>query len=260
MTRVENVLSRIETYRNWIGLIFPLNRCMPKERIVVTRDPEVRLRVRSIFGEDLTVIHEQFYRDDYGVRRVNLPQRAAVVDVGANIGAFSLFLAGKVERLGGVIHAYEPSRVNMDELRKNVELNGKGKIVLTHSLALDADAKTKLLYLSRKHYAHSLIDGEDASGESVPVQCTTIDSIFSDNGIARIDLLKLDIEGSEYEVLYKISDMLFERISRIVLEIHEREGRSKADLVDFLRRKGYVVRQSSGNENVYCATAAGVDF
>ena len=68
-----------------------------------------------------------------------------------------------------------------------------------------------------------------------------------------VDLLKIDIEGSEYEVLYQLPAALYQKIKNIVLEIHVRSGYAPGELVRFLEKQGFTVSVSPGNPHVYAA-------
>ncbi len=112
------------------------------------------------------------------------------VDIGANLGYYTVLACGKVGR----VVAFEPSAENAALLRRNVEANdaknvtvvpsGVGDAVETRRLTLDADNKGK----------HSLIDG---GGTGEEVSLTTVDRALSDLGVDRVDLIKMDIEGWE---------------------------------------------------------------
>jgi hypothetical protein len=80
-------------------------------------------------------------------------------------------------------------------------------------------------------------------GTRISVQGTTLSSIFETNGIAACDLLKMDIEGAEFAVLYSTPPELFTRIKRIYLECHKapEPRHNDGDLSAFLRQQGYRV-------------------
>lgn len=123
------------------------------------------------------------------------------VDVGANLGYYTVLACGKVGR----IIAFEPAGENVAILRRNVEANGAanvsviqsgiGDAVETRRLSLDADNKGK----------HSLVEGE---GKSEEIAITTLDRALSDLGIDRVDLIKMDIEGWEAHAFAGMAETL----------------------------------------------------
>jgi len=112
------------------------------------------------------------------------------VDIGANLGYYTVLACGTVGR----IVSFEPSVENIAILRRNVEANGAANVTVvpsgvgdkteTRRLALDADNKGK----------HSLI-ASDGAGETIAI--TTLDRALAELGVTRVDLIKMDIEGWE---------------------------------------------------------------
>ncbi|HCB35324.1 MAG: hypothetical protein A2W52_01145 [Candidatus Taylorbacteria bacterium RIFCSPHIGHO2_02_49_25] len=258
LTRLQHVLSRVRTYVNWPTVVWPLNRLLPKERIMRMRNGS-RLFVRDVFGPDGVVVLEQFFRDDYGFANIDLSARAPVVlDLGANIGAFSIFALDAVRARGGKIFAFEPDEANFKVLQKNIALNNAEGIIIPVKEAISESDGVQEFFLSGQAYAHSLVK-EQLHGKSVGSQrvpCTTIESILTRYALPRVDLIKMDIEGSEYEVLYQLPAALYQKIRNIVLEIHVQTGYAPEELIRFLEKQRFTVSVSSGNSHVYAATRA----
>ena len=255
MTRCEHVLTRVRTYTNWPTLVWPLTRLLPRERVMNTRSGR-HIYVRDIFGPDFTVVHEQFFRNDYMFTPAMLKNASPIIiDCGANIGAFSLFALSAIKAKGGKIFAYEPDELNFEILQKNIALNEAESIIISHKEALHTQSGEQEFFLSKQAYAHSLVreqlDGEERGASKVA--CTTIESIINTYSLEVVDLIKMDIEGSEYEVLYQLPAALYQKIKNIVLEIHVRSGYAPGELVRFLEEQGFSVSRSSGNSHVYTA-------
>ena len=70
----------------------------------------------------------------------------------------------------------------------------------------------------------------------------TLENFFKKNNIGKCDLMKMDIEGSEYQVLYSTPKKVFDKIDRIFLEIHKIENEPKADLINYLKKQGYGIK------------------
>lgn len=72
--------------------------------------------------------------------------------------------------------------------------------------------------------------------------------VFIDNNIQKCDFLKVDCEGTEYEILYSPPRDIFERIESITIEYHEQFGTGKGtELKDFLVQQGYNVSLQEGS-------------
>jgi FkbM family methyltransferase len=186
---------------------------------------------------DKWVVQETMLRDDYRLRDMDLRQ-ATVIDLGANIGVVSLRAAA----LGAArVFAYEPEPSNYELLTRNVAGNRFQSVIRTFDVACTDQESSVKLHLSSANVAgHSMYGG---SGESIAVQSTTLARILETHAIATCDLLKIDVEGSEFPILYTLPTELFSRIKRIYLECHPSATarHNGADLTKYLEQQGYAV-------------------
>ena len=118
-----------------------------------------------------------------------------VVDIGANIGYYSIIAAKRVGEEGKVF-AYEPENENLILLEKNIEINSFNNIIAI-KVALSNQFGTSKLYLTEDNKGtHSLIDNRQTNN-SVAVGTDTLDHSLEQFGFPKIDLIKMDIEGAE---------------------------------------------------------------
>ncbi len=154
-----------------------------------------------------------------------------VVDVGANIGAFSLW----AERLGAHVIAVEPEPKTYSSLVTNVA----GRRVSPRQAALVGEpAPAVRLYLSGvRSTRHTLLAKEIESGaplrEFIDVPTVTLADVVGQG----CDLLKLDCEGAEFEALLHADDETLRRAQRLVVEYH-RIGGEPEEIVDRLKAAG----------------------
>jgi FkbM family methyltransferase len=157
-----------------------------------------------------------------------------VVDVGANIGVFSLW----AERLGADVTAFEPEPRTFASLVENVA----GRRISPRQAALVGDtAPSVRLYLSQLDSTrHTAVGKEIESGEPlrdfVDVPTATLAEVVGSG----CDLLKLDCEGAEFEALLGADDDTLRRAQRIILEFHRIAG-SPEEIVDRLEVAGMSV-------------------
>ncbi|MCP9468686.1 MAG: FkbM family methyltransferase [Nitrospira sp.] len=126
------------------------------------------------------------------LRRV-LKEDSTFVDVGANIGYFTKF-ASKLVGARGRVFAFEPMPAALRLLRMNV---AQSPNVTVFPLALSEKKGTATFYVRKKGDMSSL--SHDSAAEPVPVTVGTLDESLADQ--ARVDFIKIDVEGSELEVL-----------------------------------------------------------
>ncbi len=161
-----------------------------------------------------------------------------VIDIGAHIGTFTAY-AAKLAR-DGIVYSFEPHPGNFRLLKSNCRENGIRNTKLTRNGVREKRGKCRLFTDPENTGGHSTYGhGPD----SVPIECTTLEDIFTDNGIDRCDFLKIDCEGGEYGILAATPSRYLDKTDKIVLEYHgyiEGAG-SLLRIVRLLGKKGFQV-------------------
>jgi FkbM family methyltransferase len=120
-----------------------------------------------------------------------------VFDVGSNFGYYSLLLAAD-PRTYCTVYAFEPNPPTYQRLLTNRALNGLEGRVLVHNLGLSDTVGSARMRERPHHLGGASIDIE---GDGSAVALTTLDRFCEDQGITRLDFLKIDVEGYEDRVL-----------------------------------------------------------
>ena len=159
-----------------------------------------------------------------------------VLDLGANIGYYTLIAAQLVGPSGRVI-AFEPDPANYDLLVKNVAVNGHTNVTAIRAAVAD-EAKRAPLYLDHGHWGESLAE-QNISGSVgwVEVDVVTLDGVVRDKRwTTPVGLMKIDVQGAEGLVL-RGGRGLFERdLPRILMELEPDRLRTMAtEPLDLLR-------------------------
>jgi len=127
------------------------------------------------------------------------------VDIGANIGFYSLFLKHKIPQ--SKIIAFEPDPVNVVKLKRNIALNGYTDVAICeYALSTDNRSRQLMININRNRGGNSLILPQKTFNKSdtavtVDVECKTLFEALKENTVERVSALKIDIEGFEYPVL-----------------------------------------------------------
>jgi len=137
-----------------------------------------------------------------------------VVDIGANVGYFTLFAL----QASAIIYAYEPELGNYKRMMKQVYDNdfifGRGN---GYRCAVAGNNKGRTLSIHPSNIGgHSTTYPVGDRKEEVP--SVTLDEIAEK--LERIDLLKMDCEGAEFEILAAASERTMGKIGRIMMEVH----------------------------------------
>jgi FkbM family methyltransferase len=159
----------------------------------------------------ITGIHELHVTELF---RKILRKGMVVVDVGANVGWYSLLAA--VGEAGTVV-AFEPEPHNFALLRSSIEMNGFAKrVIAIPECVFDKDGETTLHLDSDNMGGHSIVHAERPSGV-LKVPMTRLDTILPSMGIKRVNLLKVDVEGAEKQVIDGLGKLL-QDIDHIIME------------------------------------------
>jgi FkbM family methyltransferase len=137
-----------------------------------------------------------------------------VLDIGANIGYYSLIFA-KIVGEKGRVFAFEPHPDNFELLRKNIAVNGYKNIIPVQKAVSDKSGLIKL-YLSGNSVDHQICD----SGEGrsfIEVESVRIDDYFFGQD-TKIDLIKIDTQGAEGLVLRGMPGLLKKNALKIIIE------------------------------------------
>jgi FkbM family methyltransferase len=169
-----------------------------------------------IGSNDKSVINDVITNKEYLNYDLQLTENSTVVDIGAHIGSFAI-QASKIATAGRV-YAFEPFSENYLMAKKNIALNKCANIVLHNQGVLDQTRKIKFFVSNSNTGCHGIHERDEKASKIIEIDCIGFNSFIELEGLENIDLLKLDCEGSEYEILMK-SDLRL--IHKIILEYHE---------------------------------------
>ncbi len=175
-----------------------------------------------------------------------------IVDAGANVGFFTLWAARRAPQAR--ILSIEPVPETQERLRENVRRNGLDGRVTCIQCALGGMAELRMVKVGlAKSQARRVLAYDPGAGAAVaPVQTKTLTQVFDEHQIASLDLLKMDIEGGEYETLLSTPVAVLKRIQRIALEYHaDVPGYTTGQLLEYLREAGFEVKKDMHNSEGY---------
>lgn len=146
----------------------------------------------------------EFDEDDIGFFRAAILPGDTVFDVGANIGLISIPVGCHLKALGsGELISFEPIPANYARLTANMKLNGLEKIARAYNVALGDHEGTLEISMETKHGAQtgnaiaSDIVGDQKDFIRNVCTLTQIDTLAAKEKIAKVDFMKVDIEGAE---------------------------------------------------------------
>ena len=202
-----------------------------------------------------------FYSDDYEAEETKLISEIVksgmtVLDIGGNIGYFTLLMANLVGK-EGKIHTFEPNPPMYSRLEKNIKINPElddGRITL-HKIALSSKEGETIFYCPIEGHegVGGLKNTKRASIEKeIKVNIETLDKFVLDNKINKIDFIKMDIEGGELDVLKGAEDTLKKIRPIILFEANEMNtapyGYRVMDILYYFEERDYIIKKT-GDDN-----------
>jgi FkbM family methyltransferase len=143
--------------------------------------------------------HLSWNPTEYEAFRAAVKPGATALDIGANVGAYSMLL-GQWVGASGSVFAFEPAPEIFQGLSRHVRLNGLGRIVTPVCSAVGDTVAHASLLIAGTHGESRLASAADQAGPSVEVAVTTVDRFCDQHGLEP-DFIKVDVEGFELAVL-----------------------------------------------------------
>lgn len=197
-----------------------------------------------------------------------------VIDVGAAVGYYTIKVGLAVGHNGKVL-AIEPHPQMLHALKMNVKFYKLKNVVVIPRAVGNQKGMTKLYEAKNPHGSHtypprplSSLDRQwffeklknlrsmnlkrlverfspvtNPTARTKEVIVDTLDSIVENSGLTKIDMIKMDIQGSEFLALQGARSILANQKPLLLVEVHNREGWCPEDLFDFLRDFGYNIKK-----------------
>jgi FkbM family methyltransferase len=167
------------------------------------------------------------------------------VDVGGNVGLVTLEVLARAGPVRPRIHVFEPHPDNVAALERNLGLNPGARVDVVNAAVGNAEgsARLKTSALRGESGAHRIVTDQTGDG-TIEVPVVTLDEYARRNGIERIDVLKIDVEGHEAAVLEGARELLGRQaVGMVILELNpsliEEQGADSDDVYATLSRSGY---------------------
>ncbi|MEL6439650.1 MAG: FkbM family methyltransferase [Cyanobacteria bacterium J06621_8] len=251
-----------------------------------------KIEVAHLNQYETEYLYQELFVDRvYARHGIVFSDDACVVDIGANIGLFTLFVQQQCPN--ATIYSFEPSPHAFARLKSNAELYCQNAHLFNCGLSGEDKSETFTFYPNSSVFSgfhaeresdeqaiRAVIlnmlqqvnagEGEELERladefmpgrlevESFQAQLRTLSSIIEEHNIQRIDLLKLDAEKSELPVLQGIKEHHWELIQQMVVEVHDQEGSTINQVKQMLQDRGFQLTvveenllQGSGLYNIY---------
>jgi FkbM family methyltransferase len=166
----------------------------------------------------------EFERRELDLCRKYVSRDSVILDLGANIGLHSIYFANLAP--DGFVLAVEPSLDTFDLLRRNV--SGKANIAPLNVAISDKGGVLDFFHASDNAYSSLRDTKRSLIAKTTKVPCMTIDDVAEALRLERVDLVKIDVEGFEYNVLKGMKNVISKFRPIIFCEIYQGIGSNEA--------------------------------
>ncbi len=199
----------------------------------------------SINALDDIDLHTNRYFEKEIVNWFTVPDNGVFLDIGANIGRYTVIMGKRVGHDGRVL-SFEPCSETYSTLVKNIHLNGLENVE-SYPIALWNRDGVHTFYTKIHAGGNSLIEDKDAIDKNI-VTTRTLDGLLCNLKVNKIDLIKIDVEGSEKEVLEGMRKTLQLFTPRLIIEIQKG---NELWVNEFLNSIGYGEQSKQGINYLY---------
>lgn len=238
----------VRLIKNWPDYFLNYFGFSGKKNIVYTLRNGFKYEVRSGTADFGTILEIWAHRV-YTPAGFKILPGDVVVDIGAHVGIFSVFASKYVK--SGVVYAVEPIPDNFVMIKKNLVINSINNVIPVNFAIADKKGEKTLFLPADGDWVGSLHE-TGSNSKRMTVSAISFKDFFVANNISKINFLKMDCEGAEYDIFFSCSAGLLKKIEKISMEYHNLdETRNVGVLKNFLEKHGFDVKLNRKYHTLY---------
>lgn len=179
-----------------------------------------------------------FYNDEYDGKIV-VTEDDVVYDLGANVGVFTMWSLRAKQ-----IYSFEPTNYLIPHLYETFHIHHPRVVIFDK--AITGKHEIKQFNMGRHSVGNSLYT-DLGNPDAVDVQCINIEQFIQENGLQQPTLMKVDIEGSEYEMFDSITDEFIKSVPTWIVEFHYNYEDKAEQIIHRLLNLGFNVEMKKGD-------------
>lgn len=174
---------------------------------------------RNMLGTFRECFFDEIYTKKFPAQALHF-QAPTVIDVGANVGYFSLFMFHLYPK--AKVYSFEPMPFNYKVLKDYHDsysafhwetfpqaISNNNQPITLHASSLDS------------YTTMASIFEQPTSNKTIQIECSTIPQLLDSHNLKAIDILKLDCEGAEYSILYSLPEEILKNTKVLMIETHK---------------------------------------
>ncbi len=180
-----------------------------------------------------------FYNDEYN-GKITIKEDDVVYDLGANVGVFTMW----AQPFAKQIYSFEPTNYLIPYLYET--FHTQHPRVTIFDKAITGKHEIKQFNMGRHSVANSLYS-DLGNPNAVDVECINIEQFIKENNLQQPTLMKVDIEGSEYEMFDSLSDEFISSVRTWIVEFHYNYDNKAEDIIHRLLDLGFNIEMKKGD-------------
>ncbi|MFA5886954.1 MAG: FkbM family methyltransferase [Patescibacteria group bacterium] len=230
---INKILLTLITVRNFVSAGLDYLQLSSGPYLILKLYSGLKIKVRSNTvdaHEVVTILSGQEY--PFKIIAPALNPQAVIIDIGAHIGSFTLYLKNKLP--SSRVYCFEPAQSNYNILVDNINLNGLQNVKAIKMALAGKSGSAYLKTAGLNSNAYNLGNAGEA------VASIDLDTFLRGENLENIDLLKMDCEGTEYEILSNFKQL--NKIKSIILEYHRLDDQFNGQyIINLLTAQGFVL-------------------
>lgn len=201
----------------------------------------------AYWGHIISEIYKEKVYDKYFDGKSGL----VVVDIGANVGLTSYYFSQYASK----VISLEPAKEHFECIQEMIKYNKITNIIPINKAIYINDGEFDLFHNENRtmYSLHMAVDDRKEAPEKV--QAITLKTLFEEQKLEHVDFVKLDVEGSEQEILGHVTfGEVADKIGAMLIENHNWNGRHPNQLKEALRNRGFKVEQMPADANLLFAS------
>ncbi len=229
-----------ENLYQFLNIFIPLLylKNIHQETVIYSVNDSIKMKLR-VGTYDKWATYQVWKFGDYKTKGFHINPKDIIIDIGGHIGSFSIWAAKQAHQ--GQVFTFEPNIENFNLLQENKRLNDVSNLTAFNLAVAHKKGEITLFNSKHQNMGHSFYE-DDLSSKTI-VQAISLAEILQINKIKKVDLLKIDAEGAEYQILLNTPAKVLNKVTKIILEYHDylNHGYTYQDIKKYLSACGFEV-------------------
>ncbi len=183
------------------------------------------------------------YEDLHYLKTLYAGKNLSVIDIGANIGVYTLYLS-KILGANSRIICFEPHPYTYSRLMANISFNPNPNIIPVNTGVGDKSGSAWLYSLNYTNAGENSLRAQGNGAGKVEVQIRTLAEVVAEKGVKNIDFLKIDIEGFEDKALIPFMESCSQELLPKHIFIEDNRAQWESDCFQYFLERGYEITKS----------------